>query len=96
MEIQSIEKQRDNTSCGDYEGRFKVESSAQESDVNRTETEQMIQTEQMLKKKEKEAEMWEEKYNKISEELTSLKGKLSEEVCLFLFSMVIMCVEYRW
>lgn len=87
MEIESLEKQRDSiSSFGDYHGRSKVEcdikmeSSAQESVVKCLEsTEQMIQTEQLLKQKEKEAEMWQEKFNKVNEELTNLKEKLSDE-----------------
>lgn len=80
-----MEKQRDNNTCGDYQDQSKVEcdlkmeSSAQESDINFVSTEKMIQTEQLLKEKEKEAEMWEQKYTEVHEELSKLKEKLSHE-----------------
>lgn len=90
-----MEKNRDNTTFGDYqrsnvECDINLESSAQQSDVKYS-TEQMIQTEQMLKEKEREVEVWEKKYTEIKEELTTLKGKMSTEfqnsfeVCLFTF-----------
>lgn len=81
-----MEKNRDNTSCIDYQGQsivecdLKMQSSAQGSDVQCFEsTEQMMQIEQLLKQKEQEVEMWEKKYQKINEELTVLKEKLSNE-----------------
>ncbi len=83
MEIQSMEKHRDNTNCGDYQGQsivecdLKMESGARESNVKCFEsTEQMMQTERLLKEKEREAEMWEGKYNKIKEELVAMAAIL--------------------
>lgn len=78
MEIQSMDKHNDNTSIGDYRGQSIVEcdfkSSARESNVKCIEsTEQMIQTEALLKEKEREVELWEEKYNKLKEEYATLK-----------------------
>ncbi|XP_037024363.1 centrosomin isoform X1 [Bradysia coprophila] len=79
MEIHSMEKHQDNTSIGDYLGRSIVEcdfkSSARESNVKCIEsTEQMIQTEKLLREKECEVELWEEKYNKLKEEYSTLKN----------------------
>lgn len=86
MEIQSMEKNRDNTSCIDYQGQsivecdLKMQSSALETDVKCFEsTEQMMQTEELLKQKEREVEKWEEKYNQINAELTTLKEKVLKE-----------------
>lgn len=79
MEIQSMEKHRDNTSCMDYQGQsivecdLKMQSSAQEL------TEQLMHNEQLLKQKEQEVVMWEENYNKINEEFSALKEKFSNE-----------------
>lgn len=76
-----MEKHRDNTSCIDYQGQsigecdLKMQSSAQEL------TEQMEHNEQLLKQKEQEVVMWEENYNKISEEFSTLKEKYSNENC---------------
>lgn len=86
MEIQSMEKNRDNTSCIDYQGQsivecdLKMQSSATETDVNCFESaEHMMQTEELFKQKEREVEQWEEKYNKINAELTALKVKVLKE-----------------
>lgn len=77
---------RDSTNGVNYHGRSMVEcdltkvSDAQESNARCFDsTEQMMQTEQLLKQKEREVEMWEEKYNSIKEEYTTLKEKLSNE-----------------
>lgn len=83
-----MEKLRENNTCGDYQDQSKVEcdlkmeSSALESDAKFLDSsEQMnhIQTEQLLKEKEREAEMWEQKYTEVHEELLKLKEKLSNE-----------------
>lgn len=74
-----MEKYRDNTSCVDYQGQsivecdLKMESRAQEL------ADQMVHAEQLLKQKEQEVEVWEQKYNKINEELATLKEKLTNE-----------------
>lgn len=88
-----MEKHRDNTSCGDYQGAsivgssiidLKMVSSAQESNFKCYEsTEQMMQTEQLLQQKEEEVEMWEKKYNKIKEEFAKISnGNEISSVCV--------------
>ena len=76
-----MEKNRDNTSCIDYQGHSIVECDLkmQSSAVGTGSTEQMMQTEELLKEKEREVEKWEEKYNKINAELTTLKEKVLKE-----------------
>lgn len=96
MEIQSMEKHRDDTSLMGYEGHsivecdLKMQSSAQEADKLFDSSKLLMQTEQLLKDKEREVEMWQTKYNKINDELTTIKAKLNDtrnstEVSLYEF-----------
>lgn len=80
-----MEQNRDSTSCGNYQGRSLVECDLKMLSGVRCEsngfesTEQVMETEKLLKQKELEVEIWEEKYNKIKEEYAALMEKLTNE-----------------
>lgn len=98
MEIQSLEKHQDNTSIGDYQGRSIVEcdfkSSARESNVKCNEsTQQLMQAENLLKQKEREVELWEEKYNKLKGDYAKLKNET--EKSLEVSSIKCFCQFYE-
>ncbi|KAJ6647466.1 Centrosomin, partial [Pseudolycoriella hygida] len=89
MEIQSMEKHRDNAGFNHYEGQsivdvnvdLKMESSARESAERRVDsTEQLKRIGELLRQKEEEVEVWEKKYNKISEEFAKLKESVSNNI----------------